>query len=199
MAIAAQPSHISWYELTIEPNTVFYKKPPSQPQEAIAMAIEQQGQALLQDKGYQRYEISAYAKDGAECQHNLNYWRCGDYFGIGAGAHGKLTQSSGLIERRVKWKMPKRYLGATDHFVSEVQNIDDPPTLMFEFFLNSARLLKPVSMAWFEYVTGIHKEELLPKLQKLTQMGLVQVKNDAWCMTAKGTQYCNEVINHFLL
>ncbi|NBC49837.1 MAG: radical SAM family heme chaperone HemW [Gammaproteobacteria bacterium] len=113
--IALEPEHISYYELTLEPNTAFYQRPPELPDPDLADAIQQQGLALLEASGFERYEVSAFAKPGRRCRHNLNYWRFGDYLGIGAGAHGKLTDpSSGMVERRAKLRHPDAYLAACE-------------------------------------------------------------------------------------
>jgi putative oxygen-independent coproporphyrinogen III oxidase len=199
IGIALQPHHLSWYELTIEPNTVFYKRPPSLPQEDLAIQIEEAGQLLLAKNAYERYEISAYARDGAKCQHNLNYWMFGDYFGIGAGAHSKLTLEPGLIERSVKWKMPQRYLSAMNDFSAQTQVINHPADLHFEFFLNAARLLATIPLAWFEAVTGSSRQDIMPTLQKLADLGLIHLDETQWRLSKKGVKYSNEVVNHFLV
>ncbi|MBK1703479.1 hypothetical protein CKO40_02645 [Halochromatium glycolicum] len=113
--IALEPTHLSYYELTLEPNTAFYQRPPELPDPDLADAIQQQGLALLEASGFERYEVSAFAKPGRRCRHNLNYWRFGDYLGIGAGAHGKLTDpSSKMVERRAKMRHPDAYLAACE-------------------------------------------------------------------------------------
>lgn len=118
-AIELKPTHLSWYQLTIEPNTVFYSKPPTLPDEDTLWEIEEQGKALLAKAGYEQYEVSAYAKQGRQCQHNINYWEFGDYLGIGAGAHSKITDpKSKKIERKWKVKHPKDYLNPNKPFVA---------------------------------------------------------------------------------
>ncbi|HBC17357.1 MAG TPA: YggW family oxidoreductase, partial [Alcanivorax sp.] len=110
-AIALQPTHLSWYELTIEPNTVFYRSPPDQPAPDSMADTEEAGFALLASEGFQRYEVSAFSLDGHACRHNLNYWQFGDYLGIGAGAHGKITDAArGTIHRYQKTRKPEDYL-----------------------------------------------------------------------------------------
>ena len=119
-AIALAPPHLSWYQLTIEPNTAFGARPPRLPEDDTLWEIQEQGHELLLAAGYRQYEISAYAKPGFECQHNLNYWRFGDYLGIGCGAHGKLTDpASGAVQRRVKIKHPKGYLDPARPYLDE--------------------------------------------------------------------------------
>ncbi|MEG2831052.1 MAG: radical SAM family heme chaperone HemW, partial [Edwardsiella sp. (in: enterobacteria)] len=109
-AIALNPPHLSWYQLTIEPNTLFGSRPPRLPDDDALWEIFEQGDHLLRASGYQQYETSAYALPGRQCQHNLNYWRFGDYLGIGCGAHGKLTFADGRIERRAKTRHPRGYM-----------------------------------------------------------------------------------------
>jgi oxygen-independent coproporphyrinogen-3 oxidase len=113
--IALEPAHLSYYELTLEPNTAFYQQPPALPDPDLADAIQQQGLALLKAAGFERYEVSAFAQPGRRCRHNLNYWRFGDYLGIGAGAHGKWTDPiTGVVERRAKLRHPDAYLAVRD-------------------------------------------------------------------------------------
>jgi putative oxygen-independent coproporphyrinogen III oxidase len=197
-AIAMQPSHLSWYELTIEPNTIFYKKPPTQPVEELTLRMEEAGRSLLAAHGFERYEISAYAQAGAQCQHNLNYWLFGDYFGIGAGAHGKLSLGSGRIERRVKWKMPQRYLSAQDSFVAKIDQIENQSDLYFEFFLNTARVMQEIPFTLFEHATGCSHTEILPTLEQLSVRGYLYLGENGWTLTKKGVQFSNEVVNNFL-
>src|SRR5690554_3954344 len=109
-AIALGPEHLSWYQLTLEPNTVFYSRPPQLPEDEVLWDIQEAGQARLAEAGYAQYEISAYARSGRRARHNLNYWQYGDFIGIGAGAHGKLTQPDGTVERNWKTRQPKDYL-----------------------------------------------------------------------------------------
>lgn len=196
-AINAAPKHISWYELTIEPNTLFYKKPPSQPKEDVFIEMEIQGRALLQERGWLRYEVSAYCQDNAYCQHNLNYWQYGDYYGIGAGAHSKLTSSSGIISRLAKHRMPKSYLEA-QNFISETKIIDSPQDIMFEYMLNNCRLVQPHAFQHFEEQTGLPFNSIEVYLQKAAQQGLIHMKKDFWEISAKGLQFNNEIIQLFL-
>ena len=139
-AIEIKPPHLSWYQLTIEPNTLFGSKPPVLPDDDKLWEIYQQGHQLLTQHGYQQYETSAYAKPHAQCQHNLNYWRFGDYLGIGCGAHGKLTQTNGQIIRTIKTRHPKGYLQGRYLEKSYTVIQEDLP---FEFFMNRFRLFEP--------------------------------------------------------
>ena len=196
-AIAAAPEHISWYELTIEPNTLFYKNPPIQPKEDVFIEMEVKGRELLDTKGWQRYEVSAYCKQNAYCQHNLNYWRYGDYYGIGAGAHSKLTSPSGKISRLAKHRMPQRYL-QTQNFIAETKVIDNPKDIMFEYMLNSCRLIQPHTFQHFEEQTQLPIQALEIYLKKAAQKDLVDLKPDFWSITHKGLQFNNEIIQLFL-
>src|SRR5690606_28733978 len=109
-ALELGPAHISWYQLTIEPDTAFHRRPPQLPEEDVVLEIESAGRSLLARSGFERYEVSAYARPEFRCRHNLHYWRFGDYVGIGAGAHGKLTSADGAIERRAKTRNPRTYM-----------------------------------------------------------------------------------------
>lgn len=197
-AINLNTEHLSWYELTIEPNTVFYKHPPKQPVESLFLDIEEQGRGLLQHAGLIRYEVSAYAKKDGQCRHNLNYWRFGDYLGIGAGAHGKLTLGPGNIIRTSKLRMPNSYLRANDSFIAEEKKIINPEDILFEFMLNSARLLQPISINWFKGVTGLDESSLISILQKAQMKGLVNLEPNQWCVTPRGIQFNNELVQLFL-
>src|SRR5690606_15173839 len=140
-AVALGPAHLSWYQLTLEPNTRFHAfPPPGLPDEDGVLAIEAAGLELLRRAGYERYEVSAFARPGFRCRHNLNYWRFGDYLGLGAGAHGKLTDAAGRVWRRVKPAHPRDYMERAESGglppASEVAADD----LGFEFMLNALRL-----------------------------------------------------------
>ena len=197
-AIALEPDHISWYQLTIEPNTAFYSKPPELPQDETLWSIQEQGVELLEAAGYHQYEISAYAKDGKKCQHNLNYWRFGDYLGIGCGAHGKVTDiASGKLIRTVKIKHPKGYLtpgrAALDQLV-EVEQDD----LTFEFLMNQLRLKEAFSTTHFSQCTGLDKNELEIQLTLAKTKGLMANQDQLWQVTEKGHRYLNELLSQFL-
>ena len=197
-AIALEPDHISWYQLTIEPNTAFYSKPPELPQDETLWSIQEQGVELLEAAGYKQYEISAYAKEGKQCQHNLNYWRFGDYLGIGCGAHGKLTDvASGKLFRTVKIKHPKGYLtpgrAALDQLV-EVEHDD----LTFEFLMNQLRLKEAFSSTHFSHCTGLDKHELETQLTQAKTKGFMASDGQQWQVTEKGHRYLNELLSQFL-
>jgi oxygen-independent coproporphyrinogen-3 oxidase len=156
-AIARDPPHLSWYQLTLEPNTAFHRKPPPLPAEEVVVEIERRGRELLAGRGLSRYEVSAYARPGQRCAHNLNYWQFGDYLGLGAGAHGKVTRrGEGAIERRAKTRNPRTYASAagTPRAVA-VERIDDARQIAVEFLMNALRLPDGVPLALFEQRAGL--------------------------------------------
>jgi oxygen-independent coproporphyrinogen-3 oxidase len=146
-ALELEPAHVSWYQLTLEPNTAFERRPPPLPDDAVVEQIEQQGRALLAASGYDRYEVSAYARAGRRCRHNLNYWRFGDYLGLGAGAHGKVTLGeSEEIARRAKTRNPRAFMqraGAPDSVDEE--RIASAKQAAVEFLMNGLRLVDGVA------------------------------------------------------
>ncbi|GGA72137.1 coproporphyrinogen III oxidase [Neiella marina] len=193
-AIALAPPHLSWYQLTLEPNTPFYRQPPQLPSEEVLEEINTQGHQLLCDAGYQRYEISAYAKPGFECQHNLNYWTFGDYIGIGCGAHGKITQpEQQRIIRSVKVTAPTPYLAARNNYRLRVEQVatDELP---FEYFMNRARLCQPAPLKEFEYRTGLSIDVIEPFLQQQAKQGTMNLDQTNWQMTELGLNFFNQVI-----
>ncbi len=194
-AINQQPPHLSWYQLTIEPNTLFYSNPPELPEDDILWEIQDQGQELLAKAGYQQYEISGYAKPGFECQHNLNYWRFGDYLGIGCGAHGKITQGNDII-RTVKVKHPKGYMDLTRPYLDKRHNVEleDRP---FEFFMNRLRLVEGFNISEFEAFTGISAEKISAPINQAIDQGLMQQNKGQWKTTAHGIRYLNSLLTLF--
>lgn len=194
-AIALAPAHISWYELTIEPNTAFFRAPPQQPDGDTLADAEAAGFALLADAGYQRYEVSAFARPGKQARHNLNYWQFGDYLAIGAGAHGKVTDlSSATILRYRKTRLPAHYLADGGQRRRDVQTIA-PEQLPFEFLLNVLRLLHGVPETLFPARTGLSLEHLQPTLDQLRQRGLLHA--DRLACTATGLRFLNNVLAAF--
>jgi oxygen-independent coproporphyrinogen-3 oxidase len=197
-AISLQPPHLSWYQLTIEPNTVFASKPPVLPEDELLWDIQEQGHALLSAKGYQQYETSAYCREGFQCRHNLNYWRFGDYIGIGCGAHGKITlPAEQQIVRTVKIKHPKGYMDISRGYIDSVNAIDHDD-LAFEFFMNRFRLLEACPHAEFAAYTGLSIESVSPILARAEQLGLVSVHQHSWQITPRGVRYLNELLQLFL-
>lgn len=194
-AIALKPEHISWYQLTIEPNTIFYNSPPALPCEDTLSDIQDQGEALLANHGYQQYEVSAYAKNNQRAKHNINYWQFGDYLGIGAGAHGKITHSDGRIERYRKTRLPADYLN-TNKVKTVGQSTVTPDRLPLEFMMNALRLPDGVPTALFEQRTQLPITSVLPQLQQLQAEGLVSI-DDYLRPTALGFRFLNTVLSRF--
>lgn len=202
-ALALAPSHLSWYQLTLEPNTVFYRQQPVLPDEDVLADIQDAGQQLLADAGFIQYEVSAYAKADQVCQHNLNYWRYGDYLGIGAGAHGKIStrQDSTLhVHRTAKTRAPKDYLAAAERssgFRSSDERIA-PAEMPFEFMLNSLRLSQGVPMSLWTERTGLAPSVLQQPISSLQAQGLLADDPQCLVATALGQRYLNRVISAFL-
>lgn len=195
-AIDHSPEHISWYELTIEPNTWFYRHPPERPDDAGLWELQQQGIDLLQATGYRRYEISAWSRPGRQCRHNLNYWAFGDYLGIGAGAHGKLTDASAqIITRRTKIRHPRHYLEqARDN-----RHIDNTAVLscedvVLEFVMNALRLDDGFSMAAFSTITGLPYSIIEPSVTTAVEQGLLATTDGRIRTTPRGLCYLNELL-----
>lgn len=203
IACALEPSHISYYQLTLEPGTVFHSRPPPLPDEDAAWQIQTAGQALLADAGYVQYEVSAYARDGARCRHNLNYWLFGDYLGIGAGAHGKLSLARPQrILRTTKPKQPREFQeqlrrAAPGASIGESSCID-PKDLPFEFMLNALRLNEGFSPQDYQRQTGLAMQTVEVKLGAAVQRGLVMARPDGWCPTELGRRFLNDLQASFL-
>ena len=199
-AVALQPTHVSHYQLTLEPNTAFAANPPPLPDDDHAWAMQEACEQQLAAAGYGQYEVSAYARPGRRCVHNLNYWRFGDYLGIGAGAHGKLTDAAaGVVRRRWKTRHPKAYLGAASHaerIGGDAPVADDE--LPFEYMLNALRLVDGVPSADFSERTGLPVERIGPALAAARERGWLA--DDAVCLrtTPLGQRFLNDVIACFL-
>jgi len=198
-AIALTPTHLSWYQLTIEPNTLFYSQPPKLPQDEILWDIQQQGHELLKAAGYIQYEISAYSKADYQCKHNLNYWRFGDYLGIGCGAHGKITQEAeNNIIRTEKVKHPKGYMDLTKAYLNKVWDVemDDRP---FEYFMNKLRIKEPFYLADFQQFTGLDASIIEDKINRGIELTLLtKISEGKYQTTAKGIQFYNDLVDIFL-
>ncbi|QQA76864.1 radical SAM family heme chaperone HemW [Pectobacterium parmentieri] len=194
-AIALNPPHLSWYQLTIEPNTLFSSRPPTLPDDDALWDIYEQGHALLSAAGYQQYETSAYAKPGYQCQHNLNYWRFGDYLGIGCGAHGKLTFSDDRILRTVKVRHPRGYMQGT--YLDKQYDVanDDRP---FEFFMNRFRLLEAAPRADFTAYTGLEEHSIRSQLDQALAQGYLTETTTHWQITEHGKLFLNSLLELFL-
>ncbi|MDR2212169.1 MAG: radical SAM family heme chaperone HemW [Pseudomonadales bacterium] len=197
-AIACQPTHLSWYQLTIETNTEFYRHPPPLPGDEQTADMQEGGIALLEQHGYARYEISAYAQAGRQSRHNRNYWEFGDYFGIGAGAHGKLTSADGGILRTRKTRMPRDYLRGADKRLAE-RTLIPPQELPFEFLLNTLRLREGVPAALFQARTGLNLDGSLgATLQRLRRDGLLDPDPARLQTTPRGYNHLNTVLDRLL-
>lgn len=194
-AVALNPPHLSWYQLTIEPNTLFGSRPPVLPDDDALWDIFEQGHQLLTAAGYQQYETSAYAKPGYRCEHNLNYWRFGDYLGIGCGAHGKLTQSDGRIVRTVKTRHPRGFMKG--NYLGKQHNVEDHDK-PFEFFMNRFRLLEAAPRADFHRYTGLDEQVIRPQLDEAMATGYVDESAQYWHITDKGKLFLNSLLEIFL-
>ena len=196
--IALDPPHISWYQLTIEPNTQFASKPPTLPQDETLWDIQEQGQALLAKAGYIQYEISGYAKPGYQCQHNLNYWRFGDYLGIGCGAHGKVTNAkTGIITRTEKVKHPRGYMDMVKPYLYKSWYVEQDD-LAFEFFMNRFRLVEPCPIEDYSALTNQPLQSQQAALNKAINTGLLIEKDGHWQVSLKGHRFLNDLLELFV-
>jgi oxygen-independent coproporphyrinogen-3 oxidase len=195
-AIELAPTHLSWYQLTLEPNTIFYKKPPILPNEDLIATLQDAGQLLLAQQGYKQYEISAYSQNDRRCRHNLNYWNFGDYLGIGAGAHGKITVDDGSVVRTRKVKQPQSYMDAP-YFKAETVKIEQKD-LAFEYMINVLRLNQPVNLAHFTAVTGLSVKVIQKQLDLAVERGLVAVDQEELAKTDLGQRFLNDLLELFL-
>ncbi|MFW7526525.1 radical SAM family heme chaperone HemW [Vibrio ostreicida] len=200
-AIALSPPHLSWYQLTIEPNTLFYSQPPVLPDDDALWDIFELGHQKLAEAGYVQYEISGYSKPDFQCQHNLNYWRFGDYLGIGCGAHGKLSFPDGRIVRTTKVKHPKGYLSAYQNLVKPyldsehiVADCDRP----FEFFMNRFRLIEACPKQDFIDTTGLSLDIIQPTIEWAKQMDYLNESTTHWQITHKGKLFLNDLLAAFM-
>ena len=197
-AIALAPPHLSWYQLTIEPNTPFASRPPVLPEDDTLADIYDQGHELLLAHGYQHYEVSAYAKPGFEAEHNLNYWRFGDYLGIGCGAHGKITLPlEGKIVRTVKVKHPKGYLEPNRPYLDQYSPIATQD-LSLEYFMNRLRLFEPIPKSEFSMLTGMSTNLLQTPLAEALRLELLSETDSHWQLTALGRRFLNRLLDLFI-
>lgn len=200
-AIALSPPHLSWYQLTIEPNTLFYYKTPTLPDDDDLWDIFERGHEKLTAAGYVQYEISGYSKPGYQCQHNLNYWRFGDYIGIGCGSHGKLSFTDGHIVRTTKVKHPRGYLAAYQNMVKpyldsehDVADEDRP----FEFFMNRFRLMEACPKRDFIATTGLPLSAIQGTIDWALEMGYLTETHRHWQITNKGKLFLNDLLEAFM-
>lgn len=198
-AIDLEPDHLSWYQLTIEPNTEFHARPPQLPVDEALWSIQESGQQLLAEQGFVQYEISAYARAERYSQHNLNYWRFGDYLGIGAGAHGKvsrLVEGQLEIERHHKLRQPKAYMQALDPDAGRERVA--PEDQAFEFMLNALRLTSGVESSLLHERTVLNPESLAKTLQQARQRGLLEADPGRLQPSAQGRLFLNDLLELFL-
>ena len=195
-AMGFKPAHLSWYQLTIEPNTVFNKRPPTLPVEDTLADIQDTGEHLLAAEGYVQYEVSAYSRPEMACRHNLNYWSFGDYLAIGAGAHGKITAENGRILRYAKTRTPQDYLGG-DRYTARSWELKETEVIS-EFMMFALRLNAGFSLAWFEEVTGIDARRLQPAMGSLLEQKLLEQSGRNIRATALGRRFLDTIIAEFL-
>lgn len=195
-ALQLAPTHFSWYQLTLEPNTLFYHQRPSLPDDEVAWEMQQQGQALITQMGYQQYEVSAYAKPDKACKHNRNYWEFGDYLGIGAGAHSKISTPNGIM-RSQQIKHPKDYLMPQKRAAQTWQVLSEPD-LIFEFMLNGLRLTQGISHALFTERTGVPPAMIAPLLQKARARQFITDHPTQIVPTSLGARFLNDLVGMFL-
>jgi len=198
-AVAFRPTHVSHYQLTLEPNTLFAAKPPPLPDVDAAWDMQEACQTKLADAGFAQYEVSAYAREDHRCAHNVNYWTFGDYLGIGAGAHGKITEAGGRVVRSTKVKLPRSYL---DRAVrgEAFGTFDDVAAdqLPFEFMLNALRLNEGIALDTFEARTGLSRRDIARPLAEARERGWLEADANALRPTESGRRFLNDLIALFL-
>jgi len=200
LAINAGPAHISFYHLTIEPNTAFAAQPPPLPDDDTAWDMQEVGLQMLEAAAYKQYEISAFAHTDRQSRHNMNYWRYGDFLAVGAGAHGKITTAAdGRVQRFAKHRHPKRYLQglASGDWRAETRVLSDEE-LVFEFFLNQLRLKQGVTIDDFSVRTGLPWSVVAPRVQKAVDKGLLEVRQKCVSPTVLGWRFVNDIQQMFL-
>ena len=197
-AVALQPAHLSWYELTLEPNTWFHRHPPARADEDTRWDMQQAGVDLLRAAGYGRYEVSAWGRGGRECRHNLNYWRFGDYLGIGAGAHAKLTDAARqTVTRYAKTRHPRAYLDTAQRLDSATPLT--APDVLLEYAMNALRLDAGFTVDDFRAATGLALSVAAGPLDASIARGLIERKEDVIRCTALGRRYLDELLQHWLV
>ncbi|VFP80771.1 radical SAM family heme chaperone HemW [Candidatus Erwinia haradaeae] len=196
IAISLNAPHLSWYQLMIEPCTLFSAKAPQLPNEDKLWKIFKEGHKLLTDSGYQQYEISSYSKPNYFCEHNLNYWRFGDYIGIGCGAHGKLTQLDGSIIRTSKNRHPRKFMSSNYLCKRFTVNNHSKP---FEFFMNRFRLLEVIPRHEYTYYTGLSEDSIRTSIEIAIKKGFLIETTKFWKVTKKGHLFLNCMLELFLI
>ncbi|MEZ9874972.1 YggW family oxidoreductase [Vibrio breoganii] len=201
-AIELAPPHLSWYQLTIEPNTLFYYKTPTLPDDDDLWDIFERGHEKLSAAGYVQYEISGYSKPGYQCQHNLNYWRFGDYLGIGCGSHGKLSFSDGRIVRTTKTKHPRGYLASYQNMVKpylDTEHIVADEDRPFEFFMNRFRLIEACPKQDLVNTTGLPISAIQQTIDWALEMKYLTETDTHWQITEKGKLFLNDLLEAFMV
>ncbi|MHA3082487.1 radical SAM family heme chaperone HemW [Acinetobacter sp. ANC 5383] len=195
LAVECGATHVSWYQLTIEPNTVFFRTQPLLPDEDVLLEIQQQGEDYLKAQGFINYEVSAWRKE-LPSRHNLNYWQFGDYLAIGAGAHGKVTQPDGIY-RFQKSRLPKDYLAKVPAPALQWQRIE-AEDLPFEFMMNALRLNEGVPSEFYQQRTGLPFSSVAASVENLQQQQLLIEDAERLACTDKGHLFLNTVLEEFL-
>lgn len=197
-ALRFKPPHLSWYQLTIEPQTFFHFQKPTLPDDDILNDIQVEGQKVILSRGLNHYEVSAYAKTNHECRHNKNYWEFGDYLGLGAGAHSKLTDfENQYIVRHSQVKNPKDYLHPEKKLTAQTR-ILRREEIIFEFMLNALRLTQGVSLELMSERTGYNKDELIPLLKTAKEKQLLVENPEVVASTELGQRFLNDLVGLFL-
>jgi len=198
-AVELEPEHLSWYQLTLEPNTAFERRPPVLPADDLVLEIERAGRELLAHRGFERYEISAYARPGRECTHNVNYWRFGDYVGIGAGAHGKVTlPEQGAIERRAKTRNPRTYMTQAGTVAAvAVERVSTAAQARLEFLMNALRLPGGVTVECFEQRAGQPFAAIEAGMAAAVRRGWLVQETATFRPTPLGLQFLNPMLEIF--
>ena len=200
LALAAEPTHLSHYQLTLEPNTAFHASPPVLPNEDAAWEMQQACASHVSDAGMENYEISAWCRPGRACRHNLNYWEYGDFLGIGAGAHGKLTlPAEGAVRRLIRQRHPRTWMEGAVRGDSIVENrVVDSGERVFEFFLNQLRLRGGVRKSMFTPRTGLSWKSVEDRVEELVARGLLEERDERLVPTETGWRFVNEIQAVFL-
>ena len=196
-AVSLEPAHISWYQLTIEPNTVFHAQPPPLPDDDLTWEMQDRGGDYLAQHGYRRYEVSAWSRPGSACRHNLNYWEFGDYLGVGAGAHGKL--SNGTITRQSRLRVPQSYMRAAGSAaVMATRKTLSEQDCILEFMLNALRLQDGVPLSSFSARTGLAPDTIGVQVDAARSDGLLEQEPALLQATEKGARYLNDLLQYFM-
>ena len=196
-AVSLEPAHISWYQLTIEPNTVFHAQPPPLPDDDLTWEMQDRGGDYLAQHGYRRYEVSAWSRPGSACRHNLNYWEFGDYLGVGAGAHGKL--SNGTITRQSRLRVPQSYMRAAGSAAAlATRKTLSEQDCILEFMLNALRLRDGVPLSSFSARTGLAPDTIGAQVDAARSDGLLEQEPALLQATEKGARYLNDLLQYFM-